>query len=322
MLAPLISLALLGPAAAQPGATNTLSWTAPQGCPGTADVRRGVEVLLGGPFEQPRFDPVQARGTVTVADDAWALELSITTPSGTRTRTLAGTSCQELADVTAVLVAIAIDPSVEIAAPGPEPEPEPQPETSPEPAPEPTPTPTPEPAPEPAAEPTRLRGAARVGAMVGGGALPGVSPGVAGQFGATWPRARVDLRGSYYFARPARRDGATGRIQLWTLQPRGCGVLRPHPVLQIPLCLGLDVGMMSGTGERVASSRTGRLPWLALVPAAELVVTAWDHVGFFLGADLAIALLRPGFEVEGTGVLHRAGPVAGQGRIGLELRFP
>ncbi|GEM_PF-4464233 len=319
----LMSALVLATVAPAESPTNTLEWTAPSNCPTAVDVRGSVEVLLGGGFEETRFEPVAAQGSVQRdAENVWVLSLGIRTASGQRERSIVGTSCQELADVAAVLLAIAIDPSLRITSltrpedptdqvelPEP-PKPSVEREVS-----------TPPAAPRKPITSAKVRGTIQAFAVGGGGALPSFSPGVGGSLGASWKHVRFDVRSTYWFARSAEREGSRMSVRMWALQPRVCGLPRLG-IVQFPVCTGLDVGAMVGIGENLVSARTKRAAWLAVVAASEVLVLPWRRVGFVVGAECIIPLIRSGFSAEGVGVIHRAGPVAGQGRVAIELRFP
>jgi hypothetical protein len=319
-----------------------LTWEAPAACPDAAAVRRALAGYLG---EGPSAAAGAAvRAVARVISDGASLRLSLRTEtaSGVTTRETTSEDCAVLVDATAVIVAIAVDPTTVLgrgdAAPRPVPvEPEP---VEPEPA-EPVVEVEPEPLAEvePIVEPVTDAEAAsaepaveprvRFGMRVGGGIDVGVLPGLAGGLrlaGATFgPWWRAELRGDFWFPRTAiLRDGIGGRIGLWSVGARGCGVPAVARVgVEFPLCAGIEVGAMRGdpVGDRVASPENASQLWSAVDASAGLAWAPRRFIALVIQAELVVPLVRAGFRV-GEDELHRAGPVAGRGLVGIEARFP
>lgn len=318
-----------------------LTWEAPAGCPDAAVVRRALAGYLG---EGPSIEAgaaVRAVGRVTRRGGLYRLELRTETTSGETVRETTADDCGVLVEATAVIVAIAVDPSTMLARGDMAPKPAPEPtEAKPEPGPtEPEPAPTePEPIPAPAdpiveasptvpAQPPEPR--IRFGMRVSGGVDLGVLPGLAGGLrlaGATFGRAwRAELRGDYWFPRTAIvADGIGGRVSLWSIGGRGCWVPEVERAsLQFPLCAGLESGAMRGdaVGDRVVGPTTSRRFWLAADGSAGLAFAPRRFIALVVQAELVVPLVRAGFRV-GDLEVHRAGPVAGRALLGVEARFP
>lgn len=332
-----------------------LTWEAPQECPDVAVVRRALAGYLGEAPSVEAGAAVTAVGRVTRSGGVYRLELHTRTASGETVRETTADECGVLVEATAVIVAIAVDPSTMLArgdmAPTPvEPkpaEPEPAP-LEPEPAP-PEPTP-PEPAPtEPVVEPRpdepapvepepRLRFGVRASGGVDLGVLPGLAGGLrlAGAIFGGRPAVarawRAELRGDFWFPRTATvADGIGGRVSLWSVGARGCWVPGVERVgLQFPLCAGLESGAMRGqpVGDRIASPTPSSRFWLAADGSAGLAWAPRRFIALVLQAELVVPIVRAGFRVGRTGdeledlEVHRAGPVAGRALLGLEARFP
>ena len=96
-----------GAAAAQ--SALPLRWSGPQGCPTEAEVRAEVERLTAGSTEPARLVEVAAH----VARDAggYRVRVETTLRDGRAARDLAAPTCRELADATATIVALMIDPA-------------------------------------------------------------------------------------------------------------------------------------------------------------------------------------------------------------------
>jgi hypothetical protein len=100
--------------AAQPSAV-TLTWRAPDSCPQKRDVLREINRLLG---DAPRFaQPLLADARITRRSGAFELILRLQSTGAPDERTLSTASCRTAADTAALLIAIAIDPSIELGEP-------------------------------------------------------------------------------------------------------------------------------------------------------------------------------------------------------------
>ena len=114
-LAPLVVLALASPARAQPlerGALR-LEWTAPGGCPNGVEVVDRIETLLGVRIADLAPEPIVARGKVR---EVGALRYELTLETHQReqrfVRSMQAPSCAELSDAGALVLALAIDPTL------------------------------------------------------------------------------------------------------------------------------------------------------------------------------------------------------------------
>ncbi|MCH9682562.1 MAG: hypothetical protein K0V04_14085 [Deltaproteobacteria bacterium] len=336
-----LGLRLAGPAVAEPAPSPAdqpmvspseleLEWDAPASCPPRHTLLNRVQGLLGRPLGEASPPSVQVRAVVSDGGDAFVLKLEMTTAAGQRIREFPGQTCEVLTDTAALVIATALDPSLAFGV-EPEPEPEPGPEPGPEPDPEPEPVeveppPTVEPEPEltPQPEPAEppLGGAVRAGAVGNLGPLPSAALGMGVAVALLRKRLRVELGFGYWFPRPASSSipGAGGRFQLWAVSARGCWAPR-LPLVEVPLCGGLQAGPMRGDGTGLDAASTIRLPWVATELGGAFVVRPVSYLGVWLGADLVVPLTRPGFVIDDLGVVHRSRAVGGQAMVALEVRF-
>ncbi|MBK6918602.1 MAG: hypothetical protein IPH07_14500 [Deltaproteobacteria bacterium] len=317
---------------AEHGGAATLQWTAPAVCPDEAAVRSRVEQIIGRPLREGD-EAVRVVARVT-DDEPPQLQLSITSDSGSRERVIDGRDCAELAEVTAVLVAVAVDPS---ASPLP-------PASAPAPAPAPAPAATPSTAATPRPEPraqrsTRVRPAASGGVAarpaatihvapgVGLGAVPGPTAVLAVGAGVRWLHARIDLAFEQWFARPATLgEGDAGvDVRAFRVGVRGCYVPTAGRVVELPLCAGLFGGAMRGDGRGVPRTNAQRIAWGgAQLEAGLMFAPLRDRRWFAVGPMLRLQapFVRPAFSLDGLGVAHRTGVLGFVGAIQVELRFP
>jgi len=350
MLAVLMAATIV--AAAEPPPGLVLAWTAPAGCPDEAEVRARVVGMTGEAAAQ-RAD-LTARATVHEASPGrWTLALELTGKGGSGRRELTAPRCEELVDAAALVVAIAVDPRAALAAGASEagagvvPAPprqvsqgtgsseqgvkdmsegpkdmaqEPgdpitdEPATADEPAP-----PVPKPSPP---QRRRLQAGLRAAAGVSfARLLPRPSAAVSLAVSLGGRRWRAEIGGLYAPPVPGGTAAIGGTFQAGAVELRGCPVLRRKTV-EVPLCVGLQVGAMvgSGRGSGLATTTTARSPWLAATVGAAL---AWrprgGRVGPWLQADAIAALLQPTFVTAGQVVVHRAARFGGQVLAGIEI---
>lgn len=349
---------LLGSASQESSYDNiVLEWQAPQGCPQEPRVRQRIEQLLGNTVESSTGEHFTASGLVREQGGAWALDLSISTADGTEHRNLEATTCEALAEAAAVMISIALAPQANVVDPQPEPtevsaiSPPPAPPPSPE-SPDSPPAPGAEPAATPRAKPEKARrsprsrrapqplpadrestgpsvkaaaspisGFVRIVGGLSAGPLPGVAPGMGLGLGLRRRLLRAEVLARYYFARRADRGDVSGRIGYWSIAGSIC-VVPQWRLLEFPLCGGAEIGQMTGRGESVDESYPGRLVWAAGDVSAGLLVRLIPRIAVGIQADLVIPFTRPGFEVVGVGVLHRASVIGAAALAGIEFRFP
>jgi hypothetical protein len=121
-------------------ATLDLQWNAPPGCSSAASIESRIAALLSGP---PRGDG-EAKVIADVEATSRGVHMTLTTTfaGATDVREVDSASCEALADATAVLLAVSLEPGLDAGA-----------ETQPEPG-----TPQPEPGPPRTAAPATLPG--------------------------------------------------------------------------------------------------------------------------------------------------------------------
>jgi hypothetical protein len=307
---------LAAPAADAP--VPTLVWDADPPCPDATVVRERVETLIGRPLQESG-EPVHAVAIVDTRDGEPRLQLRVRSETGVSDRSISAGSCDELAEVTAVMIAVAIDPSLPVPEPAPAPEPVPEP---------PPPAPT---KPPPAAADDRLQGFVRASAGLGWGPLPGVAPTLSGTVGVRWPHARLEIGVEHWFAQAARFADAQSvgvDVRLTTGHATGCWVptVRPRATprsrVEFPLCAGAAVGSLHGEGVGVPRSTPQRLVWSAGHVVAAVLYAPIRHFAFGLDARLVVPFSRSKFTLDDYGVIHTTAwagfVVAGV----VEARFP
>jgi len=324
-----------------------LEWKIPAGgeCPDAAYVRGEVSRLLGE-APVPEEKRVRARAEVWRGEDAtWHLKLAVS-GAATGERSVDAGTCRAIADATALVLALAIDPervatrsgavappSAASSAPSSQPTPS---ASAPPPAPAPSPSPPPaSAAPAPTRAPAPVRpppGPPRTppffvraeGAM-DLGTLPVLAPGVGGAIGWRPGRLGLSLSGAYFPAvhklSPGSRT-AGGAFDLAAFGARACFAfpIDASPVELAP-CAGLDVDRVSGAAYGVRFPSSGDAVWPAIAAGGELGLHLSELLALRLGLEAAVPFSQPSFVIDAVGVIHQPFVVAGRVKLGVEIRF-
>lgn len=336
---------------------DKIVWDAPEACPDADAIRDTIERYVARSLAEPADTVVDARAEVTPIEGAtgFRMALRIETEDGAAVdRELVDDSCRVLADAAALMVAVALDPKAAARASvlggveptraddedeaGPEPEPEATPEPGAEPEPEPESKPEPRPTPPPGVRrcragrsalrttPRDLRPCASIDPRFGVqlGLLPGIAgPGVGGDIALLWPRTRIEIGGTHWFERPARREGQTGLggdVRLSTGSLGACGRLG-WAQLELPLCAGIELGAMRGQGVGISDPDTARIFWSAAWLGPRLAWVPVRRLALVARLDLVVPLARYRFDVSGLGTVHDVSMVGGRVHIGLGVRL-
>lgn len=89
-----------------------LRWSAPASCPDESDVRQRIQRLLNESKLAPAAAPLEVTAQVSASREGFRLDLALGSAPAARSRKLLAPSCGELAHATALVVALAIDPSL------------------------------------------------------------------------------------------------------------------------------------------------------------------------------------------------------------------
>jgi len=309
-----------------------LTWTAPAECPTQARLEAQVADLLGGPTEAASH--VRASARAWRGEDAiWHVEIHTQTGPATGERRVDGESCQAIADATALILAVAVDPEAVAARAAPETVRE-TPRWDPTDVPSPVvvmPGPVVEaapplpaiPAPTSPDVPLPLHGAIMAIAGLDAGTLPRTATwfgaGVTGSRGSLRLEARAILfsEQTTYLRTPS---SAGGDFDLTAAGLTLCQAVRMRsPTLD--LCGGLEAGLFRARGFGVTDPSKADPLWLSITPG---VVGTWplgSALSLRLEASGGIPLKRPGFDLDPYGQVHRASPVIGRLSFGPQLHF-
>ncbi len=287
-LLPIVGLAW-APAAGRAAPAPLLAWEAPaEGCPSPQEVSERLRTHLGPGADGESAPALRAR-VERVEAGGWRAQIE--SPEGRRT--IAGESCDALADAVVAVAALVVRPSSSgqegRARPGA----------------------------GAGARPAEAPGVPRfvhVGAGFWGNtaALPAAAVGAGVQGGLRWGRLRAEVGGAIY---PRRERELTsdprvgGRVGLSTLLAQGC--FAPYDrAWRLEGCAGGEVGVLSGEGFGAETVREQRRGWYAVQAGVGASWSPAPHLMLRAQGGAVVPLARPRFLIEGAGEVHRP-PAAG-----------
>jgi hypothetical protein len=304
-----------------------LAWSAPPECPSQDQLRASVSGMLGGASAR---EQVHADVSVVRESEGYAADVALVIDGRRSTRRLVATSCSALAEATALVIAVSVDPVRALEeSPG-----EPAAAQIPEPrVVEPPTLPVVEDpvdrsvaiVPDASTAPPPRRPGAYVRIL--GGADYGTTPAITGMLGGAvglrgrdW---RAELDGSWAFARSTSltiAPEARAALGRWSIGARGCGV-PTRGRIEVPLCAAIEAGAIEGDGTGgTIGARHARRPWIAAVLGPAIAITVVPRLALLLGVDLVAPLWRARFVI-GSEEIHRPRPIGVRALLGAELRL-
>jgi hypothetical protein len=276
-----------------------LSWEAPAECPSSDDVLAETRRLLAHDEALPAGETLTARAVVT-HDEAWSVVLETVSRSGRYQRTLHAQTCRGLADATALILALAVNPDA-VAR-------------------------TQAASPAAAAPPEHVHVSLALPLSLSAGMLPEPDYAVGAGVVATAGAARVELSiHDWLHTATATAAGspAGGTFRLVSGTLYGCGAPR-FGRFDAGGCALLDAGRFDAAAVDVSRSTPASALWLA-AGAGGFAAASLDAGGVWsipLHLDVLVPLLRPAFVVQNVGPsVYRPPPIAGRASLGVALRF-
>ncbi len=328
-----------------------VDWRAPPSCPAVSVVRQSIDDLLGPEVPSDRT-LVNVRMEVRHEDTQWILDMELRTDTGLAHRTIVGERCEDVLAAGALVVAIAVDPSVaernaertadleradmgvgESRASVPEPIASAETRTT---APanqaslrrsRPVAATPPNETASSSKKRQFLGWAARAAGGVGFGVLPEIGGNLQVAVTARFRWFRAELGATYWFVREASVAGPSvtsdlgGAFRLWTVDARGCGVPAVSRV-EFPLCAALLVGAMHARGQgELAVTRTPMSSWVGLSAGPGVMVELHPRVSLGMHVDGIVVLAKPSFSIDGVGRVCCTQSGGGQALASFELRL-
>lgn len=310
----------VGPAADAPLPVE-LEWEAPADCPDRSVVLERVRDHAVSLEEPPR--PIHARAAVAADAGGYAVHLVIDGEDGGSEHELTSRHCDVLANATAFMIAVAMDPVAKAEADTrhletPASSVEPTPRVSPRPA-------DPAPAREGPAESAARRPALGFVEAAGGVQLAQLGPAtpiVRLEAGVRLGWARLGVAASYLTPVARDLDDSDGqlRLQQWSVGVSGCALPRAGRV-EFPVCVAFAGGQVRGRTSGIAApaSDTQVASFGAL--SSGVLWAPRPRIGLGLRGETWVNIARGNFEVGGLGTVFRVPVVSGSAQAVIELRL-
>jgi hypothetical protein len=275
-------------------------------------VQAEIVRLLGGKIEAVPGGRLLARAVVTQGQ-TWAVTLETESSGRVGQRALEAGSCAELANATALIVALMIDPEAVAAH---------------------APPPAPSPPPAPAAPPSRpVRPLSyQAGVLVAGtqGTLPSPDVGLGGSLGLSGQRWRLDLRASYGLRRDQKATapvppGGYGRFNFFSALLTGCYDLGGPSVSWGPCAVG-EFGVVSAKGVGIDRALPAEVPWWAAGAGAYAVIPLARRWAIPVHLDALLPLRRSEYvfrdsQGQVSARVFKAAAIGVRASVGVELHF-
>lgn len=286
LLAPIFLFALLS--AGGRALALDLSWSAPPSCPDAATARGILEQELGA-----RSDATLPRvvAEIVAEPDGYHMELTLERPERTTSERYFAVHCATFAQLIALQLAWAEERVDESAAPS--------------------------------SAFADLRYGLRALASVGGAPLPrwSLRGGVGGVLALA--QARLELLLGYDLPRTVEEPSSaavSARFDALSAQLRACWAPRVRR-LELPLCAGVELGMVRGSASGVEHGRRVRRGSSALGLAPVLRFPAGGAFSGFAEVSAWLGLYRPTFAIQNLAARYRPELVSFRTVVGLELQF-
>ena len=278
------------------------TWDAPADCPTAQQVRMEISRLLHGDIQIRQGGDLDVRVTV-LSGETWSADLSTLHAGQAGRRYIEAPSCVSVADTTALIVALMIDPDA-VADVSQVPKEE---------------------------HPLAARRAEHdsmeflAGPHVQGrvGTLPGVYIGLGVGAGLVGRRWRTDLRWTYGLKERVATlpSGASGRFVLITGSVSGCLNLgRERPAFGP--CAVFEPGLVSTSGYGASTGFSKHAAWFAVGGGVYLSSSWGQYLRTLLEVDVLLPLHRPDYVFQDVpGVVFRAPAVGSRALAAIACHF-
>lgn len=269
-----------------------VTWQAPSSCPDIYAARARMA--------QTREAILRERGLharITQREEEYELELSLEPRNGARPSVrMSALDCSAFIELSALELALSALAATAESEPPPPPKPQPA---------------------------KHFGWGARATAIVGTGPTPSFAPGVGVALALLFQRWRLELGGNFLTPRTVRyrAPSAVGaRLQLLAAEARGCHAL-PVRGIELPLCGGLELGVLRAAGRGVPLAFATRSLWTAVFVSQALRVPLFGPLSVWFELGAWFALLRPAYGVRNLPLLYRPAALSVRGALGIALHF-
>jgi hypothetical protein len=279
-----------------------LSWNAPSGCPGLAELQAGLETRQKRPVQLGPDAPLEIAANVTRDRDGFRLELVTHTESGDSKRELYTQSCNELARATLLVASLLL--STPSAATPPRDGVEQRMAI------------------EPAAAPTRVSWHATLGGVLDAGKLAVFAPGATAKLGVDVDATRIRVAALYLAPRSVAIDQAPGArvvLQLMAAEASVCYGWTRAP--RLSSCAYAELGSLRARGRGLAQDEGTSSLWLAGALGLQLSFKLSSWLELESELSLGAPLRRAQLATRDLGLVYRVSALYGQLQAGLCAYF-
>lgn len=317
---------LVRPARAEVTEPVRLAYRAPAGCPDTEQFERQVRRFLPDLELAPESADVRLL-EVEIAPEGRRGSLRLQEAGAHGVRQTAGETCEEVAQLLAFAVALAIDPRVQ-------PPDDARPAAASKASASATPPVAIATAPSVAAdrssarEPATSRESLRWGFELHGTAASALAPNmtfggggafeILDVFGST---AMLRVGGSYSTSASVTVDGATVSFVNWLGLLEACPHVWHGGALALTGCLRIDAGVRAAGARNIPAGRTAARPWLALGPFAHGRWYLASSIFVDMGAGLTVPALHDRVYLAPSFTVHDVPWLGFVGELGLGVEF-
>jgi len=280
-----------------------------------------IDNLLGGPAVEHSRNSLRVQATVEHGGQ-WLVTLETESKTTSGHRTIEAATCQGLANATALIVALMIDPDAVAARSG-----KAQVDARPPEPPAPSAPASAEAREAPGAPGARATSVLAGAAVAGNaGVLPSPDVGVGVSVGVLHPGWRVEVRADYGPRRVPSDSltdppGAHGRFSFLAGTLAGCGTFT-QPRIELGPCASLEVGAVRGQGVGATQTASQTSPWVGLGAGVFAAIRANARLYFPVHADAVFPLWRPTYVFQNVPTpIFQSWSVGLRLTAGVELRF-
>jgi hypothetical protein len=280
----------------------TLSWNAPSGCPGLAELQAGLETRQKRPVQLGPNAPLRIAANVTRDRKGFRLELVTHTESGDSRRELFTQSCNELARATLLVASLLL--STPSAATPPRGSSEQHSQLA-----------------LPAAA-TRVAWHAKLAGVLDAGKLAVFAPGVTAKVGVDLDAVRIRVAALYLAPRSVAIDQAPGaRVVLQLMAAEGALCYGWTRAPRLASCAYAELGSLRAHGQGLAQDEDSSSLWLAGALGLQLgfELSPWLELEGEL--SLGAPLRRAQLATRDLGLVYRVPALYGQLQAGLCAYF-
>jgi hypothetical protein len=275
-----------------------LTWHAPSGCPGLAELQAGLETRQGRPVQLGADAPVRVDASVTRDRAGFRLDLRTHTESGDSRRELYTQSCNELARATLLVAALLLStppPAATVPAPGV------------------------------SDAPSTIRTAWHVtlAGVLDAGKLVVFAPGAVAKLGLDLDALRLRLGALYLPPRGVAIDkvpGASVDLQLMAAEASLCYAVSRAPLLAS--CAYAELGSLRARGRNLGQDEVSSSLWFSAGLGAQLGFALTPWLDFEAELTVGSPFRRAQIATRDLGRVYQFSAVYGQLQAGLCAYLP